>query len=82
MFRDDQRAAVIDPISRKLLDYIPTANAVGPQGEGRYLGSATAPVNIDQWTGDVNHVVGQSDTVHAYYAFQRDLRGEPTLQLN
>ncbi len=82
VLRDDQRAAVTDPLSRRLLDYIPVANAAGTQGEGRYLGSATAPVNIDQWTGDVSQVVRRDDLLHGYYAFQRDLRGEPTLQGN
>jgi len=82
VLRDDQRAAVTDPISRRLLALIPTANATGASGEGRFLGSATAPVDIDQWTGDVRHNVNNADAVHVYYAFQRDQRGEPTLQLN
>src|SRR5438128_1635567 len=51
VLRDDERAAVTDPVSRKLLDLIPRANTTGSRGEGRFLGSATAPVNIDQWTG-------------------------------
>jgi hypothetical protein len=79
---DTQRSAVVDPISRRLLEYIPSANAVGPRGEGRYLGSATAPVDIDQGTGDYSQVLTPNDTVHGYYAFQRDQRGEPTLQGN
>jgi hypothetical protein len=82
VLRDDQRAAVTDPVSKALLAYIPTANATGAQGEGRFLGSGTAPVDIDQWTADINHNLGQRDTLHGYYAFQRDKRGEPTLQLN
>jgi len=82
VLRDDQRAAVTDPISRSLLAFIPAANATGASGEGRYLGSATAPVDIDQWTADVRHNVSNADALHWYYAFQRDLRGEPTLQLN
>jgi hypothetical protein len=82
VLRDDQRAAVTDPVSRNLLALIPTANATGASGEGRFLGSATAPVDIDQGTGDVRHTVSDADTLHWYYAFQRDLRGEPTLQLN
>ena len=56
---DDQRAAVTDPVSRNLLPLIPTANATGASGEGRFIGSATAPVDIDQWTGDVSHNVEQ-----------------------
>ena len=82
VLRDDQRNAVTDPLSRRLLALIPTANATGASGEGRFLGAATAPVDIDQWTGDLRHNVGNSDALHWYYAFQKDLRGEPTLQAN
>ena len=39
-------------------------------------------MDIDQWTGDIHHTIGNADGLHWYYAFQRDLRGEPTLQLN
>ena len=82
VLRADERAAVTDAVSRGLLALIPEANTVGSRGEGRFLGSATAPVNIDQWTGDLNHLFSASDTLHAYYAFQKDLRGEPVLQGN
>jgi len=77
-----ERAAVTDPISRQLLAFIPEPNFAGPNNSARFLGSATAPVNIDQWTGDISHNAGSNDMLHGYYAFQRDLRGEPTLQLN
>jgi hypothetical protein len=76
-----QRQAVItqnDPVSVKLLPLIPVANV----GTNRFGGAATAPVDIDQWTGDVQHRLGESDTLHFYYAFQKDHRGEPTLQGN
>src|SRR5256714_1935289 len=76
-----ERAAVTDPISRQLLQYIPESNAT-VNGAARFVGSATAPVNIDQWTGDVSQNAGSNDVVHGYYAFQRDLRQEPTLALN
>ncbi len=82
VLRDDQRALVTDPTSKKLTDLIPRANTTGASGEGRFIGSGTAPVNIDQWTGDVSHTIGQNDRVHGYYAFQRDFRGEPNLQGN
>jgi hypothetical protein len=82
VLRDDQRAAVTDPVSKKLLALIPAANATGANGGGLFLGSATAPVNIDQWTGDVRHNLNNADGVHGYYAFQRDRRVEPTLQGN
>ena len=82
VLRDDERAAVTDPVSRGLLALIPAANTIGSRGEGRFLGQATAPVDIDQWTGDVQHSVGDADALHGYYAFQRDQRGEPVLQGN
>ncbi|HEV2828885.1 MAG TPA: TonB-dependent receptor [Pyrinomonadaceae bacterium] len=73
-----QRAAVTDPVVIKLLPLIPLPNV----GASSFSGSATAPVNLDQWTGDVNHNFGVNDRLHGYYAFQRDQRGEPTLQGN
>ncbi len=73
-----ERANVTDPISRRLLDFIPAVNS----GVNRFIGSGTAPVNIDQWTGDVSYALGANDTLHGYYAFQRDFRGEPNLQGN
>jgi hypothetical protein len=78
---DAQRAAVTDPVSRRLLDFIPRPNAF-VAGAARFQGAATAPVNIDQFTQDINHVLGANDRVHGYYAIQRDRRGEPTLQGN
>lgn len=73
-----ERAGVTDVISRRLLDFIPTVNS----GTNRFVGAGTAPVNIDQWTGDVSYALGANDRLHGYYAFQRDLRGEPNLQGN
>jgi len=79
---DAQRAGVTDPVTKRLLALIPAANSTGAAGEARFVGSATAPVDIDQFTGDVRHNVNNADAVHWYYAWQRDQRGEPTLQLN
>src|SRR6266436_2404103 len=73
---DAQRAAVTDPAILKLLPLIPRSS------NGLTSGSATAPVNIDQWTIDVSHNFSSKDRLHGYYAFQRDQRGEPTLQGN
>src|SRR6266536_3027919 len=42
-----QRATVTDPTVKKLLTLIPGPNF----GVNQFVGSATAPVNIDQWTG-------------------------------
>lgn len=73
-----QRAAVTNPIVRNLISLIPTPNN-GPAG---FSGAGTAPVNIDQETIDLSHTVSTNDRLHAYYAFQRDLRNEPGLQGN
>lgn len=79
---DAQRAAATNATTRQLLTLIPTANAIGSRGEARFVGSATAPVNIDQATGDISHNLSVNDRLHGYYAFQRDQRIEPTLQGN
>jgi outer membrane receptor protein involved in Fe transport len=82
---DAQRASVTNPTVLKLLPLIPTATSVDTVGGvaiGRFAGSGTAPVNLDQWTGDVSHTLGKDDHLHGYYAFQRDFRGEPNLQGN
>src|SRR5215813_2583228 len=73
-----QRDAISDPAIKKLVALLPQPNF----GANQFVGSATAPVNIDQWTGDVSHTLGAKDRIHGYYAFQRDLRGEPILQNN
>lgn len=82
VLRDDERNRATDPTTRRLLDFIPRANAIGSRGEGRFFGAATAPVDIDQYTQDVNYVISQNDRLHGYYAIQRDERQEPVLQGN
>jgi outer membrane receptor protein involved in Fe transport len=79
---DAQRAAATSAVTRRLLELIPRANATGVGGTPRFVGSGTAPVNIDQGTIDILHNLGVNDRLHGYYALQRDERGEPTLQLN
>ncbi len=73
-----ERAGVTDPTSQKLVAMIPQANV----GSNIYQSAATAPVDIDQETGDIYHRIGNNDNLHGYYAFQRDKRIEPTLQGN
>ena len=67
-----------NPTVLKLLPLIPTPNSAG----NKFNGSATAPVNIDQFTGNVSHAVSDKDRLNGYYAWQRDLRQEPVLQGN
>ena len=82
---DAQRALVSDPTVALLLPLIPrptSVDVVNGVPVGRFAGSGTAPVDIDQWTGDVSHEFSAKDRLHGYYAFQRDRRGEPNLQGN
>lgn len=79
---DAQRATVTDPVVQNLIDLIPRANFFAADGSGFFRGAATAPVDIDQWTGDITYVLGPADNLHGYYALQRDNRIEPTLQGN
>ena len=73
-------AAVGNPTSNSILGLIPHANAV--QGNSpvpnQFLGSATAPVNIDQGTADISHTFSERDRLHGYFVYQHDLRQEPT----
>jgi hypothetical protein len=76
---DAQRAGVTDPVSRNLLALIPRAN---DSTGSRFVGIAAGPVTTDQGTIDVSHTFGPSDTLHGFYAIQKDNRTEPTLQGN
>jgi hypothetical protein len=71
--------AVNNPAVVALLPLIPLAN---DSTGGRYTASAPAPVDVDQYTGDVLHQFNQKNTLHGFYAFQSDKRGEPNLQGN
>ncbi|HZI59969.1 MAG TPA: TonB-dependent receptor [Pyrinomonadaceae bacterium] len=80
-----QRASVTNPTIQQLLPLIPLATSVDIVGGvpvARFAGAGTAPVDIDQFTGDVSHNFSTNDRLHGYYAFQRDKRGEPNLQGN
>ncbi|HEX3188020.1 MAG TPA: carboxypeptidase-like regulatory domain-containing protein, partial [Pyrinomonadaceae bacterium] len=82
---DAQRASVTNPTVLQLLPLIPRATSVDIVGGvpvARFAGSGTAPVDIDQFTGDVSHNISANDRIHGYYAYQRDKRGEPNLQGN
>lgn len=77
-----QRQAVTtanNPTSVKLLALIPAANDASGNN---FLGSAVAPVVINQGTVDVSHNLNNNVRLHAYYVFQHDLRQEPTLARN
>src|SRR5215813_12925759 len=60
---------------RQLVPLIPQAN---DSPGAKFIGSASAPVQLDQWTGDISYNVSEKDRVHGYYALQKDIRNEPT----
>ncbi len=76
---DAQRAGVTDPVARQLLALIPRAN---DSTGARFVGTTPGPVQTNQGTLDINHTFGPADILHAFYAIQKDVRTEPTLQGN
>jgi hypothetical protein len=72
-----QRSSATDPVVIKLLPLIPLANnATGTA----FIGSASAPVNINQWSSNISHNFNTVDSINGFYVFQTDKRSEPTLQ--
>ncbi len=67
--------ATAEPIAAKLAALIPL-----PNSGSNYVSFTPGPVNIDQYTGDGLHEISSSDSLHAFYAFQKDVRTEPSLQ--
>lgn len=76
-----QAQASNDPAVKALAALIP-AQTTTENGQPFFQGSATAPVNIDQGTADVDVELTANDRLHGYVAIQQDLRQEPTLQGN
>ena len=77
VLRDSQRALASDPVIVKLLPLIPRSNFVDSLGTSRFVGSARASVNTDQWSIDLSHNLGSNDRLHGYYAAYRTLLSEP-----
>jgi hypothetical protein len=63
-----QRASVTDAAVARLVALIPRANFIDSSGEPRFIGWAPGPIQNDQWGMDINHVFGESDRLHGYYA--------------
>ncbi len=75
------RANVTDPVSKQLLNYIPVG---GPNNATSNIVSATVngPVQTNQGTMDILYNFKSNDTLHGFYAIQKDIRTEPNLQGN
>ena len=71
-----QRAQVLatsDVAVKSLLPLIPLPNS----GPSSYVGSASAPVNIEQGTANISYLLNAAHRMNFYYAIQRDERNEP-----
>ncbi|HEY1936970.1 MAG TPA: TonB-dependent receptor [Candidatus Angelobacter sp.] len=75
-------AASTNPTVKALAALVPAANGTLANGTPAFFGSATAPVNIDQGTIDIQHNFSDRDRLHGYYVNQHDLRQEPTQGAN
>jgi hypothetical protein len=80
VFSPTQQAAfaankAADPIAAAFAALVPL-----PNSGTTYVSFTPGPVQIDQYTGDVLQQLGQNDSLHAFYAFQKDVRTEPALQ--
>ena len=84
-----QNSTVISPANRAAImanaANAPTAAALTalipePNSGNNYVSFTPGPVQIDQWTGDVLHIFSPKDSLHGFYAFQKDVRTEPALQ--
>ncbi len=74
---DVQRRSVTNPVIGNLAELIPLPNFVDSAGTPRFLSSAPAPVEGDQWGLDVTHIFTKSDQLHAYYTIYRTNTIEP-----
>jgi hypothetical protein len=68
--------AANEPIAAALAALVPMPNS----GLSSYVSFTPGPVQIDQYTGDVLHQINANDSLHGFYAFQKDVRTEPALQ--
>jgi Carboxypeptidase regulatory-like domain len=76
VFTAAQRAAFIPgTVGANIAALIPMPNA-----GSNYVSFTPGPVQIDQYTGDVLQRLGDNDSLHGFYAFQKDVRTEPALQ--
>ncbi len=75
---DAQRSTASDPVIVKLLPLIPRANFGDSSGTSRFVGTATALVDTDQWSIDGSYNQDKNDRWHGYYSVYRTALVEPT----
>jgi hypothetical protein len=74
---DAQRSSITDPVIAKLIALIPRPNLVDSSGTRRFISSASAPVNVDQWTIDISYNLSDRDVLHAYHTVHKFETLEP-----
>jgi hypothetical protein len=79
---DAERRSAANSVIAQLIELIPRANFIDSTGTSRFVGSAPAPVDADQWGMDITHILSQSDRLHGYYGFDLTQTVEPTLRGN
>jgi hypothetical protein len=67
--------AAMYPAAAALAKLIPL-----PNSSSNYVAYTPGPVSIDQYTADILHQFSGNDSLHGFYAFQKDVRTEPALQ--
>jgi hypothetical protein len=74
---DAERASTNNPVVARLVELVPRANFIDQSGTPRFIGSASAPVDVNQWTVDISHSLSKRDILHIYYAIQQAESKEP-----
>ena len=77
-----ERRSASSGVIAQLIELIPRSNMVDSAGTSRFVGSASAPVDADQWGMDISHIFNQNDRLHGYYSFDLTQTVEPTLRGN
>ena len=72
-----ERRSAANGAVAKLVALIPRANFMDIAGTPRFIGSAPAPVENDQWGIDLSHTLSKTDRLHAYYSINRNQTIEP-----
>ncbi|MFN7923286.1 MAG: carboxypeptidase regulatory-like domain-containing protein [Bryobacteraceae bacterium] len=73
---DAQRAAVTNPVIRKLLDLMPAANSPG----NFFVGAVPKKRTLNQFTGRLDHSFNERNILSGTFISNRDERTEPNLQ--
>jgi len=67
---DDERISTTDPVVRQLIGLIPRSNFVDSSGTPRFFGAATALVNLNHWTSDLEYDPTPRDRIHGFYTIE------------